>query len=199
MSANPRAFPVTVLDFESTGAVSGYPDEPWQLGLVRLAAGRVEPDSAYESLLRVGARPFNRHAPGRHAELRDRMREAPALPALWPRLAPLLGGGTVLAAHNAATEKKFLRAAFPLQAFGPWLDTLKLARIAWPGLPSYTLEALLDRLGLTARTAALAPGRGPHDALYDTVGSALLLETILHLPGWEQAGLRHLITAQAPR
>ena len=29
---------LTVLDFESTGAVRGYADEPWQVGLVELKA-----------------------------------------------------------------------------------------------------------------------------------------------------------------
>ena len=37
---------------------------------------------------------------------------APALPALWPRLAPLLAGPVV--AHNAATERSLLAAAAPL-------------------------------------------------------------------------------------
>ena len=32
---------LTVLDFESTGAVRGWPDEPWQAGLVELSGGRV--------------------------------------------------------------------------------------------------------------------------------------------------------------
>ena len=32
---------LTVLDFETTGAVAGHPDEPWQVGMVELQAGRV--------------------------------------------------------------------------------------------------------------------------------------------------------------
>lgn len=187
---------VTVLDFESTGSVCGYPDEPWQLGLIRLESGTVAPGTAFESFLRVGDRPFNRHAPGRHAGIRAQLAEAPPLVSLWPQLAPILGGGAVLAAHNAATEKKFLKVAFPLQRFGPWLDTLKLARLVWPGLASYALEDLLNRLDLTARTTELAPDRAPHDALYDAIGCALLLETILHQPGWDQADLQRLIVAQ---
>ena len=45
---------LTVLDFESTGAVSGHADEPWQVGMVEMQGGRVT-GRHYESFLRVAA------------------------------------------------------------------------------------------------------------------------------------------------
>ena len=193
-----RGLRITALDFEGTGPVSGWPDEPWQIGLVDLQDGQIVARSAYESLLKVGDRPFNPHAPGRHSQIRDALRQAPALNSLWPVLAPRLEG-VVLAAHNAATETRYLSCAFPLHPPVIALDTLKLARVLYPTLGSYKLDDILDRLQLNARVQSLAPGRSPHDALYDAIGCAALLEHLFTLPGWGTAPLDTLIQAQSRR
>ena len=175
---------ITVLDFEGTGSVQSFPDEPWQIGLVQLVNGKLAADTQFESLLRVGDRPFNRYAPGRHAQLREEMKTAPTLQALWPQLREKVEGPP-LVAHNAATENRYLMQAFPLHPPRQWIDTLKLVRIAYPKLRSHKLEDLIDKMQLTDRIQTLTPGRTSHDALYDAIACALLLEKILQLPGWE--------------
>ena len=187
---------MTLIDFESTGKISGYPDEPWQIGIARLERGRVVPESLYESLLRVGTRPFNPYAPGRHEQLRPELAVSPTLPSLWSTLRPRLEGCT-LCAHNTATEKRFLRNAFPLHPVGQWVDTLKLVRIAWPSLPSHKLEDLVHVARLRERVDALCPGREPHDALYDAVACGVLLEKLLALREWKQVTLEALVNARA--
>ncbi|MCL1856150.1 MAG: exonuclease domain-containing protein [Kiritimatiellaeota bacterium] len=173
--ATPDTMSITVIDFETTGSVPGYANEPWQVGLVAVNAGRVCMETAFDSLLRVGYRPFNRYAPGRHAQLRDDLCVAPSLADLWGVISERVGYRAV-AAHNIATEKGILAAAFPLHPFGPWIDTLTLCRRLYPGLASYALDDLTRVLGLAPRVAALCPGREPHDALYDAVAAAVLLE-----------------------
>lgn len=185
---------ITVLDFEGTGTVQDFPDEPWQIGIVQVRGGKLDPDSTFESLLRVGDRPFNRYAPGRHAQLRNEMTTAPTLGTLWPQLRDRVEG-PLLAAHNAATENRYLSEAFPLHPPRQWIDTLKLVRIAYPKLGSHKLEDLIDRMQLGERLQALAPGRTSHDALYDAIACALLLETILQLPGWEAVTVDALLRA----
>ncbi len=99
----------------------------------------------------------------------------------------------LLAAHNATTEHHLLLDAFPfppagpapeggvLSGWGPWVDTLVLARRFIPGLEEYGLGAVIDALGLTDVWKGLAadccpPARcRPHAALYDALGSALLI------------------------
>ncbi len=186
---------ITVLDFEGTGSVQGFPDEPWQIGLVQIRNGKLDADSIFESLLRVGDRPFNRYAPGRHAELRAEMATAPTLQVLWPQLRDRVEG-PLLAAHNAATENRYLTQAFPLHPPRQWIDTLKLVRIVYPKLRSHKLEDVVDRMQLTDRIQALAPGRVAHDALYDAIACALLLEAILQLPGWETVTIDALLRAR---
>ena len=47
------------LDFETTGTVKGFPNEPWQLGLVAIADGAPVASSKWETWFRVAAdRPF---------------------------------------------------------------------------------------------------------------------------------------------
>lgn len=175
---------ITVLDYESTGCLRGFPNEPWQIGMVRIKGGKVDPDSMFESLLRVDInRPFNPHAPGRHALLRDAIAEAPTPQELWPKIMPHLTRFP-LCAHNTATEKKFVRAMAPMHRFGLWLDTLKIARKVWPGCPSYALEDLIVMLDLKPKVDALCSGKEAHDALYDAVSSAMLIEHLLGQPGW---------------
>ncbi len=175
---------VTVLDYETTGSVRGFAAEPWQIGMVTLRRGAVDSDSMFESLLKVDAnRPFNPHAPGRHAALRDEIAAAPTPLELWPRIKPRLTEFP-LCAHNVATEKKFTRLMAPMHQFGLWIDTLKIARVAWPGCPSYALEDLIVMLELKPRVDEMCAGKTAHDALYDAVASALLLEHLLAQSGW---------------
>ncbi len=174
-----------VVDFETTGAVEGYPVEPWQVGIVRVRAGRVCADEAFESLMRVGERPFNPRAPGRHAQLRGALAAAPTPGGLWPELA-LWVTGVPLVAHNAGTERTTLNRLAPLHRLGPWVDTLALVRRAYPGLASKALEDVVAALDLSERVRALCPGRGAHDALYDAFACAAVLEHFLSLPGWER-------------
>ncbi len=175
---------ITVLDYETTGSLRGYANEPWQIGMVSLRNGKVDTSSMFESLLRVDAsRPFNPHAPGRHAVLRDKIAAAPSPQELWPEIMPRLTEFP-LCAHNVATEKKFTRVMAPMHRFGVWIDTLRIARKVWVGCASYALEDLIVLLDLKSRLDQLCPGRDAHDALYDAVASALLLEHLLEQPGW---------------
>ncbi len=184
---------ITAIDFEGTGVVKGFPDEPWQIGMVSLVNGTLQPSTIFESLLKVGERPFNKYAPGRHAELRHEMMKAPTLQQLWTKLRPRLEGHLLLA-HNSATENRYLSQAFPLHRPHHWIDTLKLSRIAFPKLKSYKLDDLLKKLDLTNRVLEVVPGRMPHDALYDAIASALLLEYILSLPGWQKTSVSALLS-----
>jgi DNA polymerase-3 subunit epsilon len=188
-----REAAIVAIDFETTGVVPGFPEEPWQIGLAFVQAGCLAPDYRFASPLRVeSGRPFNAYVPGRHASLRDELAAAPSLPELWPQLIPWLQGRPLLA-HNAAVEKKMLAQAFPLHSFGPWIDTLVLARQAFPKARSHKLEDLLETLHLTARVEAICPGMQPHDALYDAAGAAILLEYLLSLPRWHDLALGHLL------
>lgn len=193
-----RDIVITAIDFEGTGAVRGYADEPWQIGLIQIRSGKVSVSHQYERLLRVGDRPFNRYAPGRHADLREKMKGAPELPDLWSELRPYLAG-IPLAAHNAATEKRYLSKAFPLHVPKIWIDTLKLARLAYPSLPSYKLEDVLDAFSLQPQVDVVVADREPHDALYDAIGCAVFLCHLLAQPGWKNLALADLVALQQKR
>lgn len=175
---------ITVLDYETTGSVRGFPTEPWQIGMVTLKEGKIDPESMFESWLKVDLeRPFNPHAPGRHAQLRDELSEAPTPQELWPVIKSRLTEFP-LCAHNVGTEKKFTRSMAPMHQFGLWIDTLRIARKAWPGCASYALEDLIVLLDLKPEIDAMCAGKEAHDALYDAVASAKLLEYLLAQPGW---------------
>ena len=184
----------TVLDFETTGSVPGWPVEPWQLGMVGMANGKVLAGKSAEHFFHISPeRPFNPQAPGRHAKIRDMLALAPSPAEQWPLLRPWLSK-QALVAHNIGTERSILRKIAPLHRFGSWIDTLRLVRHAYPTLPSKALDEVLDALGLTERARTLCPGRDAHDALYDAVACAVLLEHLLALPGWECVALDNLLT-----
>lgn len=186
-----REVELTVIDFETTGDVRGFEAEAWQLGMAVLDRGRIDPSRSFESLLRVGDRPFHPRAPGQHHRLRAEIAAAPTLTSLWPQMRPWWHDRP-LVAHNAATERKFVRLAAPLHPAGPWIDTLRLARAAYPGLPSHALEDVVENLGLGPRVRALCPGRAPHDALYDAFACAAFLEALLAQDAWREATLESL-------
>ena len=118
-------------------------------------------------------------------KLREEIAAAPEVPVVWKNL-ERWGVSSPLVAHNRSVEKKFLRQMAPMHRFGPWIDTLKIARQAWSKAPSHTLGDMVSGLGLEPRVCELCPGREAHDALYDAFASAVLLEYILTMPGWER-------------
>jgi DNA polymerase-3 subunit epsilon len=89
----------------------------------------------------------------------------------------------VVVAHGRGTEKRFLR-AFPGHGFGPWVDTLVLARAVWPGLPSHALQTLCEAAGVDGSIRQLVPDRDWHDALFDAAASLLLLRHIVRALDW---------------
>ena len=188
-----REATITFIDFEGTGAVTGYADEPWQIGLVLLRRGEIVRESLTSQFLQVPKRPFNPHAPGRHAELREELASAARLPDLWPTLRHWFDGDA-MGAHNTATEKRYLRKAFPMVRMPQWIDTLILARAAYPGLKSYALEDLVTSLQLAPALKELVPERGAHDALYDAVASALLHQKLIASDAWCDLTLEALST-----
>lgn len=192
-----REATITIIDFETTGTVAGHASEPWQFGLVSFRNGTVEAASRFTGFIRVGERPFSPHAPGTWLHHLDEIAAAPPLANWWPQLRPRLEADA-LAGHNIGTEKKILRQLAPLHRHGPWIDTLKLARLAFPDWESHALEDVTEKLDLQSRVAELCPGRAAHDALFDAVATAVLLEHLLAFPEWRDATVESLVSV-SPR
>ena len=57
------------IDFETTGSVKGWPNEPWQVGFVEIGSDGPVAGSQREHLLKTAPeRPFSPRAPGRWAQ-----------------------------------------------------------------------------------------------------------------------------------
>ncbi len=165
----------TAIDFESAGASRGKTDSPVQVGLATWSAASGH-TSAFVSYLFTD-QPIQWAARKVHGISPEDLADAPSLLLLWPELKSRLAGAVVVA-HGKGTEKRFLR-AFPGHGFGPWVDTLLLARAAWPELPDHSLGALCEGHGLTPGIQALVPGKSWHDALFDAVASLVLLSHLV--------------------
>jgi DNA polymerase-3 subunit epsilon len=161
----------TAVDFESAGASRGKTDSPVQVGLASWSA-EAGHDDTFVSYLFTD-QPIQWAARKVHGIGPEQLDEAPSLLMLWPEFKRRLAGAVVVA-HGKGTEKRFLR-AFPGHGFGPWIDTLLLARAVWPELPDHSLGALCEHHGLTAGIQELVPSKSWHDALFDSVASLVLL------------------------
>lgn len=167
------------IDFESAGTVPGETDCPVQVGIVRVEKLFSAEPRIFTSYIACH-RPVRWSAAKVHGITTATLADAPEFTTLWPDLRDLLRGAVVLG-HNPATEKRFLR-TFPGHGFGPWVDTLALARQAAPTLPDHSLSCVCDALGITDSVTALvndATHARWHDALYDAAASLLLLRTLV--------------------
>lgn len=106
------------------------------------------------------------------------LQDSPSFLSLFPQIHSLLKG-RILVAHSCGTEKRFLR-AFPGQQFGPWVDSLTLARAALPDLKKHRLGELVPYLGEDFDNLPSTSGRKWHDALYDAAASFCFIQTLVN-------------------
>ena len=149
------------IDFETTGYENGGANEPWQLGIAVVRDHAIV--ETHEYFFDVEGAPARAHEPDALGTLQSSFE-------IW---SPLLLGRR-LVAHNLATERTILTRVAPLTKWGPWTDTLKLAKARYPKMPSYALGDLCEMFGRVPQI----DGRTWHDGLYDAVACANLA---LHL------------------
>lgn len=165
------------IDFESAGAERGMTDSPVQIGMAcwSMAGGHGAPFVSYlhtDQPVLWSARKVHGIGP-------EHLADAPSLLSLWPDLKRRMAGAAVVA-HGKGTEKRFLR-SFPGHGFGPWIDTLLIARAAWPEQAGHSLGALCEAHGLVEKIRALVAEKSWHDALFDAVASLVLLEHVVEV------------------
>ena len=147
----------TAIDFETTGFDYGCTNEPWQLGIAVVRGGEIV--EAKEFFFDVEGAPERAHESDALGTLQSSFE-------IW---APCLAGER-LVAHNIACEKTILTRAAPMTSWGPWTDTMRLAKSRYPGLPSYALGDLCSMFGCVPEME----GRTWHDGLYDAIACAKL-------------------------
>ncbi|BCY11036.1 PolC-type DNA polymerase III [Actinoplanes sp. L3-i22] len=170
-----RTSTFVVVDFEGC-TPKGYPAEPIEVGAVVLRpAGAVLAEvGRFAALMRPPAHaPVTARQVGITAEMvADR---PPAGIVLAELDTSLREPPYVAVAHHASTEANILAryaTACPTLAAAPMLCTRRLAQHAYPGLASYSLDALL------AHTRIPVPA-GRHRALPDALVTAALLQRLL--------------------
>ncbi len=138
------------IDFETTGYENGNVNEPWQLGLALVRGGEIV--ERHEWFFGTALTP-----------------DAEPIMDQWESFYPYLAG-RALVAHNIATERTILTRLAPLTKWGPWTDTLKLAKAKYPKLPSYALGELCAAFGIVPEFE----DRTWHDGLFDAIACANL-------------------------
>lgn len=108
----------------------------------------------------------------------------------WARVADEVHAairGRVLVAHNAAAELRVVSTHLPQWRPSLVLDTARLARLVWPGLPGgYGLDRLVTHAGI--RAPHIEPGERRHRAGYSTWMTGQLLMAMVAGSGlsWTQ-------------
>lgn len=167
--------PYAAIDFESAGAAPGETDQPIQVGIIR-ADSLFGAEQLFTTYISCN-RPVRWSASKVHGITTADLQNAPSMLDLWGDFRRLLSG-CVVVGHNPSTEQRFLR-TFPAHGFGPWLDTLALARHCLPGMRDYSLGAVSSALRTEPEIERRVPGRTWHHALFDAVGSLEALRAIV--------------------
>lgn len=183
------SLPLAAIDFESAGAAPGETAHPVQIGIVRVEGLFAEEAQLFDSYIACQA-PVRWSASRVHGITSDMLTDAPEFIDLWPTIRDMLKGCVVIG-HNPSTEMRFLR-NFPGHGFGPWLDTLALARQALPSLPNHSLSNVCQALQVAKDVERWIPSRRWHDALFDAAGSLLALRAIAQGLDMGHATLRQI-------
>jgi DNA polymerase III subunit epsilon len=177
----------TVFDTETTGLEPSQGDEIIAIGAVRIVNGRLLPHEAFEQLIdpRRPLSPGSARITGISA---DMLSGQPTIATVLPRFHRYCAE-TVLVAHNAAFDMRFLQ--LKEQTAGvrftqPVLDTLLLSAVLHPALESHKLEAIAERHGVNVI--------GRHTALGDAMVTAEIF--VRMIPQLAERGIVTLKDAQ---
>ena len=164
----------TVFDTETSGLNPSGGDEIIQIGAARVVNGRLLRQESFEQLVDPG-----RDIPAAgipiHGITPDMVVGQPRIDEVLPAFHQF-AQDTVLVAHNAAFDMKFLQLLEPrtgLRFQQPVLDTLLLSAVVHPNQESHRLEAIAERFGITVL--------GRHTALGDAVVTAEVLLKLIPL------------------
>ncbi len=155
----------TVFDTETTGLNPSGGDEIIQMGAARIVNGKLLRQESFEQLVDP-----QRMIPAVtipiHGITQDMVRGQPTIGEVLPAF-HVFAQDTVLVAHNAAFDMKFLQlkeAETGLVFNHPVLDTLLLSAVVHPNQESHRLEAIAERFNITVL--------GRHTALGDAIVTA---------------------------
>ena len=178
----------TVFDTETTGLNPSGGDEIIQIGAARVVNGRLLRQESFEQLVDPG-----RDIPAAgipiHGITPEMVAGQPRIEAVLPTFHQYVQD-TVLVAHNAAFDMKFLQLLEARTGLGfhqPVLDTLLLSAVVHPNQESHRLEAIAERFGVTVL--------GRHTALGDALVTAEIL--IKLIPLLKDMGIHTLGQARA--
>lgn len=140
--------PLVVLDFETTGLEADAGDRINEVGLVRIADGRII--ARFQSLVNC-----ERRVPDyitAFTGITQRMVDgAPSVSQVMREVAAFIGE-TPVVAHNASFDQRFFVRECRRQRMGlviePFICSLRLARRVYPHLESHSLGVLAHRLQL---------------------------------------------------
>ncbi len=139
----------SVFDTETTGLQPSEGDEIIQIGAVRAINGRLLRQEVVDQIIdpRIPLKPAGIPI---HGITEDMVRGQPTIDVVLPVFHEFCND-TVLVAHNAAFDMRFLQmkeVRTGLKFDQPVLDTLLLSAVIHPNQESHKLEAIAERLGI---------------------------------------------------
>ena len=164
----------TVFDTETTGLEPSAGDEIIQIGATRIVAGKLRREDCFEQLVNP-QRDIPEAGIAIHGICAEAVTSAPTINAVLPSF-HAFAQDTVLVAHNAAFDMRFLqlKEAQTGAVFDqPVLDTLLLSAVVHPQQASHGLEAIAERLGVAML--------GRHTALGDAMVTAEIFLKLIPL------------------
>ena len=178
----------TVFDTETTGLEPSAGDEIIQIGATRIVAGKLRRQECFDQLVDP-QRSLPAAGIAIHGIQPEQLQGQPLIDTVLPAFAGF-AQDTVLVAHNAAFDMRFLQlkqARTGVRFDHPVLDTLLLSAVIHPQQDSHRLEAIAERLGV--------PVLGRHTALGDAMVTAEVF--LKMLPLLQAAGITTLGQAVA--